>query len=168
MLVHQTMIINFILSIVWIIYMTLFYKIFRHISSSVRVTKGSKLIFSLRCERLRVRFPLGSRSLVKPIHMKSSMVFIRKLVILSRCVRINIQMLYQTRHVFVKHRCPRRQQSLNMAKFSKSYILNPPHPQGCGISVKCEEPIDEPTIPVWLLNHHQNFKYFTLFIHVTE
>ena len=86
MLVHQTMIINFILSIVWIIYMTLFYKILKHISSSVRVTKWSKLIFSLRCERSRVRFPLDSRSLVKPIHMKSSMVFIRKLVILSRCV----------------------------------------------------------------------------------
>ena len=110
----------------WIIYMILFYKIFKHISSSVRVAKWSKLIFSLRCQRSWVRFPLDSRSLVKPIHMKSSMVFIRKLVILSRCVRINIQMKYQTRYVFVKHRCPRRQQSHNMAKFSKSYILTPP------------------------------------------
>ena len=74
--------------------LTLFYKIFIHISSSVRVTKWSKLIFTLRCKRSRVRFPLDSRSLVKPIHMKSSMVFIRKLVklILSRCVRIDIQM----------------------------------------------------------------------------
>ena len=125
------------------------------------MTKWCKLIFSLRCERSRVRFPLDSRSLVKPIHMKSSMVFIRKLVhvILSRCVRINIQMYYQTRHVFVKHIFSRRQQSHNMAKFSKSYILTPPHPQGCGISLKCEEQIDEPTAPVWLLNHHPNFKY---------
>ena len=36
----------------------------------------------------------------------------------------------KTRHVFVKHGCPRRQQSQNMAKISKSYILTPPHPRG--------------------------------------
>ena len=125
MLVHQTMIINFILSIVWIIYMT-FYKIFIHISSSVRVTKWSNLIFSLRCKRSRVRLPLDSRSLVKPIHMKSSMVFIRKLAILGRCERIDIQMKYQTRHVFVKHRCPRRQQSHNMAKLVLHFDPAPP------------------------------------------
>ena len=35
----------------------------------------------------------------------------------------------KTRHVFVKHGCPRRQQSQNMAKISKSYILNPPTPR---------------------------------------
>ena len=27
------------------------------------------------------------------------------------------------------------------------------------ISLKCEEPIDEPTVQVWLLYHHPNFKY---------
>ena len=79
--VHQTMIINFILSIVWIIYMTGFYKIFKHILSSLRVTKWSKLIVSLRCERLQVRFPLNPRSSVKFINMKSSMPFIQILVI---------------------------------------------------------------------------------------
>ena len=30
-----------------------------------------------------------------------------------------------------------------MAKISKSHILTPPHPPGQGMSVKCEEPIDE-------------------------
>ena len=41
----------------------------------------------------------------------------------------------KTRHVFVKHGCPRRQQSQNMAKISKSYILTQPHPPGaCHVS----------------------------------
>ena len=31
----------------------------------------------------------------------------------------------ETRHVFVKHGCPRRQQSPNTAKISRSYILTP-------------------------------------------
>ena len=74
----------------------------------------------------------------------------------------------KTRHVFVKHGCPRRQQSLNMAKISKSYILVPPHPQGQVISEKCDEPIGELTVQVWLLYHHHNFKYCTLFVSGTE
>ena len=74
----------------------------------------------------------------------------------------------KTRHVFVKHGCPRRQQSQNMAKISKSYILTPPHPQGYGMSVKCEEPIDELTVQVWLLYDHPNLKYCTLFVSGTE
>ena len=53
----------------------------------------------------------------------------------------------QTRHVFVKHRCPRRQRSQNMAKIFKSYILTLPLPQGNVMSVKCEQSIDEPTVP---------------------
>ena len=69
---------------------------------------------------------------------------------------------FKTRHVFVKHGCPRRQQSKNMAKISKSYILTLPNPQGHVMSVKYEEPIDELTVQVWLLNHHTNFKYCTL------
>ena len=69
-----------------------------------------------------------------------------------------------TRHVFVKHGCPRRQQSRNMAKISKSYILNPTHPQGHVMSVKCEQPIDELTVQVWLLYHNPNLKYCTLFV----
>ena len=63
---------------------------------------------------------------------------------------------------------PRQQQSQNMAKISKSYILTLPHPQGHVKSVKCEEPIDEPTVQVWLLYHHPNFKYCTLFVSKTE
>ena len=70
--------------------------------------------------------------------------------------------------MFVKHRCPRRQQSQTMAKISKSYILTPTHPQGHLMSVKCEQPLDELTVQVWLLYHHQNFKYCTLFISGTE
>ena len=68
----------------------------------------------------------------------------------------------KTRHVFVKNGCPRRQQSQNTAKISKSYILTPPNPQGQVMSEKCEEPIDELTVQVWLLYHHPNFKYCTL------
>ena len=74
----------------------------------------------------------------------------------------------KTRHVFVKHGFPRRQQSRNMAKISKSYILTPPHPQGHVMSVKCEQPIDELTVQVWLLYHNPNFKYCTLFVSGTE
>ena len=41
------------------------------------------------------------------------------------------------------------QQSRNMPKIFKSYILTPPHPQGHVMSVTCEEPIDELTVQVW-------------------
>ena len=40
-----------------------------------------------------------------------------------------------TRHVFVKHGCPGSQQSPNMAKISKSYILTKPKPIGHMMSV---------------------------------
>ena len=73
-----------------------------------------------------------------------------------------------TRHVFVKHGCPPRQQSQTMAKISKSYILTLPHPQGHVMSVKCEQPLDELTVQVWLLYDHPHFKYCTLFISGTE
>ena len=76
--------------------------------------------------------------------------------------------LISTRHVFVKHGCPRRQQSRNMAKISKSYILTTPNPQGHVMSMECEEPIDELTVQVWLLYQHPNFKYCTLFVSGTE
>ena len=36
------------------------------------------------------------------------------------------------------------------------------------MSVKCEEPIDELTVQVWLLYHHPNFKYGILFVSGTE
>ena len=74
----------------------------------------------------------------------------------------------ETRHVFVKHGCPRRQQSQTMAKISKSYILTTPEPQGHVMSVRCEQPLDELIAQVWLLYDHQNFKYCTLFISGTE
>ena len=61
-----------------------------------------------------------------------------------------------TRYVFVKHGCHRRQQSQNTAKISKFYILTPPHPQGHVMSVKCEEPIAEFKVQVWLLYHQPN------------
>ena len=48
-------------------------------------------------------------------------------------------------------------------KSLKSYILTWTHPQGHGMTVKCEEPIDELPVQVWLLHHHPNFKYCTLF-----
>ena len=45
----------------------------------------------------------------------------------------------------------------------KSYIKTLSHPQGHVMSVKCEQPLDELTPRVWLLYHHLNFKYCTLF-----
>ena len=62
----------------------------------------------------------------------------------------------------MQHGSPRWQQSQNMAKISKSYILIPP------MSVKCEESIDELTVQVWLLYRQPNFKYCTLFVSGTE
>ena len=53
-------------------------------------------------------------------------------------------------------------------KISKSQILTPPHPQGRVMSVKCEQPLDELTVQVWLLYDHQNFKYCTLNVSGTE
>ena len=76
--------------------------------------------------------------------------------------------LCETRHVLVKHRCHRPQQSQTMANISKSYILTPPHPKGHVMSVKCEQPLDELTVQVWLQYDHPNFKYCTLFISGTE
>ena len=81
---------------------------------------------------------------------------------------IQLERLVPTRHVFVKHGCPRRQQSRNTAKISKSQILTTPHPQGRVMSVRCEQPLDELTVQVWLLYDHQNFKYCTLYISGTE
>ena len=46
--------------------------------------------------------------------------------------------------------------------------MTPPHPLGHEMSVKCEEPLDELTVQVWLLYLHPNFNYWTLFISGTE
>ena len=51
---------------------------------------------------------------------------------------------------------------------SLSYILTSSHPQGHVMSVKCEQPLDELTVQVWLLYDHPNFKYCTLFKSRTE
>ena len=75
---------------------------------------------------------------------------------------------FQLDMFFLKYGCPQRQQSQNMAKISKSYILTQPLLQGHVMSVKCEEPIDELTVQVVLLYHHPNFKYCTLFVSGTE
>ena len=53
-------------------------------------------------------------------------------------------------------------------KISKSYILTPPPPQGHRVSVKCEQPIYELTVQVWLLYHLPNFKYCTLCVSWTK
>ena len=55
-----------------------------------------------------------------------------------------------------------------MEKNLESYILTPTHPQGHEMSVRCKQSIDELTVQVWLLYHHQNFKYCTLFESGTE
>ena len=76
-----------------------------------------------------------------------------------------------TRHVFVKQGCPGWQQNQNMAKFEEIESLSPifwPQPQGCVMSVKFEEPLDELTVQVRLLYHHPYFKYRTSFVSRTE
>ena len=82
--------------------------------------------------------------------------------------KFKVKVTKSTRHVFVKHGCPRRQQSRNLAKIYKSYIFTLPHSQGHGMSVKCEKPLDELTVQVWLLYLHPNFSYWTLFVSGTE
>ena len=51
---------------------------------------------------------------------------------------------------------------------SESQILTPSHPRGHVMSVKCEQPLDELTVQVWLLYDHQNFNYCTLNVSGTE
>ena len=46
---------------------------------------------------------------------------------------------------------------LKSGKISKSQILTHPHPQGHVMSVKCEKPLNELTVQVWLLYDHHNF-----------
>ena len=36
------------------------------------------------------------------------------------------------------------------------------------MSVKCEEPIDELTVQIWLLYHRANFEYYTLCVSGAE
>ena len=52
---------------------------------------------------------------------------------------------------------------------SLSPTFYPAPPPGHLMSMKCEDPIDELTVQVWLvLYHHHNFKYCTLFVSGTE
>ena len=53
-------------------------------------------------------------------------------------------------------------------KSNHSDILTLPYPQGHVMSLKCEQPLDEVTVQVWLLYDHPNFKYCTLLINGTE
>ena len=65
----------------------------------------------------------------------------------------------------VKHGCPRRQQSQNLEVL---HFDPAPTPRAWDVAVKCEEPIDELTVQVWLLYDHPNFEYCTLFVSETE
>ena len=69
----------------------------------------------------------------------------------------------------MKHRCPWRQHLVTIwqKSLSPTCCLRP-NPQGHVMSVKCEEPLDELIVQVWLLYHHQNCKYCTLFVSRTE
>ena len=51
---------------------------------------------------------------------------------------------------------------------SKSQILTTLLPQGHVMSMKCEQPLDELTVQVWLLYDYLNFKYCTLNVSGTE
>ena len=52
--------------------------------------------------------------------------------------------------------------------WQKSQILTSPHPMGHVMSVKCEQPLDELTVQVWLLYDYPNIKYCTLNVSGTE
>ena len=56
----------------------------------------------------------------------------------------------------------------NYGKNLKVLHLDPAPHQGHVMSMKCEQPLDELTVQVWLLYDHPNFKYCTLFISGTE
>ena len=49
-----------------------------------------------------------------------------------------------TRNMFVKHRCPHRQQSQNL----QVLYFDPIQPQEHVMSVRCEQPLDELTVQV--------------------
>ena len=53
-------------------------------------------------------------------------------------------------------------------KIFKCQILTPPHPKGHVMSVRCEQPLDEHTVQVWLLYDHPYFIYCTLNVSGTE
>ena len=64
----------------------------------------------------------------------------------------------------MKHGCPGSNKvKIWQKSLSPTFWPCLPHPQGHVMSVKCEEPIDELTVQVWLLYHHLNFTYCTLF-----
>ena len=67
------------------------------------------------------------------------------------CHRVRLHV--KTRHVFVKHECPQRQQSQNMTTISKSYILSPPNPRG----MWCQWSVRNP----WM-NLQSKFGYFNI------
>ena len=60
------------------------------------------------------------------------------------------------------------ERSLRKRRNMVAFILTPPHPQGHVMSVKCEQPLDEQTVRIWLLYDHPTFKSCTLFISGTE
>ena len=63
-----------------------------------------------------------------------NLMFRRKgLVIRYTHAKYERHISYNKLDVFVNHGCPWRQQSRNMAKICKSYILTLPYPQGCVI-----------------------------------
>ena len=82
-------------------------------------------------------------------------------------------LVFIEQYAFVKHGCPQWQQSQNLVKYLSPTILTLSHPQGhVGDVIEVSATLDELTIQVWLLYHHdnlQNFKYYcTLYVGGTE
>ena len=84
------------------------------ISSSLYILTLFKIDLRIYPTKSSIQFQAKSRKYRGIFHVKSR--------VKTRQVR--------TRHVFVKHGCPRWQQSQNMAKISMSYILTRPTPRG--------------------------------------
>ena len=100
-------------------------------------------------------------------------IYLRFMVPLERscqerhiCQIWKLYLLQWSRHVFVfvKQGCPHRQQSQNLTKSPSPTFWPHPNLPGHVILVKCEQPLHEFTVYVWLLYHQSNFKYYTLFV----
>ena len=104
---------------------------------------GTELMFLLLSHMSENNFLPTDKLQFKKFDISVS-IFLTNIINMSSA---NIQLQIKTRDVFVKHGCPQRQQSPKYGKNLPSpTILTPPNPQGHGMSVKCEEPIDELTV----------------------
>ena len=81
-------------------------------------------------------------------------------IVIDRCLNVWNWKIILEHYVFVKHGYSWQWQSQNLLVLH----FDPASPQGHVTSVKCEHPIDELIVQVWLLYDHPNFQYCTLHV----